>query len=279
MEQKVEISRATLLTLVGALALSLLLLAFVLGRMTAQPVAVASPSPVKVAPVALAPPLVESPTPALLIAATPTPRPRATPGRRPAQPEPVRVAVAPPPEVVTPPPAAEPPAARPPAHRPNRQRPKPVGSKPDAPAVAARPAAPEPPAAKPADVEGMRRYFQQLDAAMAGSAAISDPNAFATQLLQQSLQGDTSGFDALLDSAQEALRTVQAIKAPPSCAEHHKLTVGQLREGVDLLSKVRNATASMDTTSLSNLSLEGKGLQADAMRLQELDRTLRAQIR
>lgn len=105
---------------------------------------------------------------------------------------------------------------------------------------------------------------------------MDDPNAFATQLLQQSMQGDTRAFDQLIGSTEGALRTVQAIKPPARCKEHHSLMMGQLRSGIDLLRKVKGATVSMDAGSLAGLSMQGKDLQGDVMRLQQLDRELRS---
>jgi hypothetical protein len=129
------------------------------------------------------------------------------------------------------------------------------------------------------EVHAIRRYFAQLDAAMAGTESLGDPNGFATELLQQSLQGDSSGFTALLASAQACLRAVQAIKAPPSCAEHQKLTLRQLKQAIAILGKVQGATTSMDTSSLQALASQGKGLQVEAARLARLDEKLRGEIR
>jgi hypothetical protein len=113
---------------------------------------------------------------------------------------------------------------------------------------------------------------------MAGTQSMDDASGFATQLLQQSMQGDTSGFDQLISSSESALQDLKAIKPPARCKEHHKLMIGQLNDGLGLLRKVKSATTSMDTTALSSLSLQGKDLQADTARLQELDRELRANI-
>lgn len=122
----------------------------------------------------------------------------------------------------------------------------------------------------------MRRYLARVDAAVAGTGNLGDANAFATQLLQQSMQGDTRAFDQLIGSSEAALRELKAIDAPARCREHHSLMVGQLNSGIALLRRVKGATVSMDTTALASLSLAGKDMQNDVMRLQQLDRELRS---
>ena len=122
----------------------------------------------------------------------------------------------------------------------------------------------------------VRKYLSQIDG-LAGAQGLGDPNQVAMELLQQSLQGDSSGMDSLLASTKNALTKLQAIQPPPSCREHHTLLVKQLRQGVTLLSGVGKATGGLDTSSLAKLSSQGKSMQAEAQRFAELDRQLRSQ--
>jgi type IV secretory pathway VirB10-like protein len=121
----------------------------------------------------------------------------------------------------------------------------------------------------------VRKYFDRLDAIMASTPMLDDPNAFAHQLLQESLQGNTSSMDQLLEEAERALSEVRAITPPKACAEHHRLTVEQLSQAVTLLGGVGNATQTLDVGSLGTFSSSGQSLQAEAEKLQRLERKLR----
>lgn len=111
---------------------------------------------------------------------------------------------------------------------------------------------------------------------MAETEAIGDQNAFATQVLQQGMNGKTEGFDSLIASTRKANAALRAITPPPNCREHYQLLVKQSQASLQLLEKVKNATVSLDTGALTALGAEGQGMQADANRLKQLDEQLRA---
>ncbi len=298
MAQKVEISRGALSGLVAALVVCLMALAFLMGRQSATPQAAASPTsePLLLATdggvVDFETPLPPQRLPAAAppFAARPATRPsrpvavqlrrsegRPTPRSGPAAaPQPVQVAVAS--EAAPAPIRANRPA---PSSRVEESDdyPQAGGSSAPAPRAASRPSASQTSVARtvsPAESDAVHRYLQQVDAAVAGTQSMDDANAFATQLLQQSMQGDTSAFDQLIGSSESALRDLKAIQPPARCKEHHSLMVGQLNTGLALLRKVKGATVSMDTTSLATLSMAGKDMQSDLARLQQLDRELRS---
>lgn len=131
----------------------------------------------------------------------------------------------------------------------------------------------------PQQKEETREYLAEIDLSLAATPSLSDPNSFATQLLGQSMTGDTSGFDILLTEANGALSRMQAIEPPAHCQEHHALSVKQLKFGITLLGKVKDATQGMDTAALAQLSVQGHALQAEIGRLQRLDQELRASLR
>lgn len=281
-----EISRGALAALVMALVGSLMAVAFLLGRQSAQPLAATS------APTRAAAPMVVAASPAPASLETPQPRPLAIPPLRP-QPRtqsPVVVGPSPPAPPARPAPArVEVQVAAAPSPPPARPRPAParISSTPREPAdypTADGGEAAKPPASTPSrlgdkEKEAIRRYFAQVDAVMAETESLEDPNAFATELLQQSLQGDNSGFESLLKIAQSAVGKMQAIKAPPSCKEHQQLTVAQLKQAVTLLRSVQSAAKTGDTSVLASLSLQGKDMKLDIGRLQKLDNQLRASAR
>lgn len=106
--------------------------------------------------------------------------------------------------------------------------------------------------------------------------SMGDPNSFATQILQQAMNGHTEGFDKLIGSTRQALVTMRNITPPPNCREHYELSKRQIEQSLNLLEKVKKATVSMDTSALTALGAEGQSMQGDANRLKQLDEQLRA---
>lgn len=243
-----------MIALVSLLVFSMLGFAFLLGRQSAPP-SVPTPGEVAAAPTPESPPNsvplqvgaapVSQPAPAPPVYAPP-PAPVAAP---PVAPAPVAVAVAP-----APPPA---PLAAP-------APPAPVAAAPPPPAVASGP------------TPAVKTYFSKIDKIMAETESIGDQNAFATQVLQQGMNGKTEGFDSLIASTRKAATALRSITPPPNCAEHYKLLIKQTDASLRLLEKVKGATVSLDTGALTALGAEGQGMQADANRLKQLDEQLRS---
>jgi len=126
--------------------------------------------------------------------------------------------------------------------------------------------------------KAIQTYFQRLDSSLAGTQTLNDPNAFATELLESSLSGDNSKLDQLVAEVRRSLARVQSIEPPPSCSEHHRLVVKQLRQGVSLLVQVGGTATSLDMSSLTQISASGKTMQDGARRLKELENELRSRI-
>ena len=286
-QQKVEIPRGTFVVILLALMGSLMAVAFLLGRQSAQPVAQATPTGAAAPVMAVAsPPVVAVETPQTrplpIPISRPRPRPRITiQAGDPVAAQPVAQPVAQPAPVA----AVEVQVAAVPSAPPARPRPAPAPAQSAAPSYPTGGSVgnPKPAASAPqvsnADKAAIRQYFAQVDAIMADTGALEDPNAFATELLQQSMRGDNSGFESLVKTAQSAQNKMAAIKAPASCKEHHKLMVSQLREATDMLRQVAKATTTGDTSVLSSLALQGKDMKTDIGRLEELDTQLRASAR
>lgn len=252
-ENEVKVPREALIGLVGLLAASTLGFAYLLGRQSAPSAPVASAVSVETTPEA------GSSSVPLQVGALPAP---AVPVPMPAPPPPVYVPP-PAPAVVAPPVASAPVVAPAPP-------PAPVAAPPPAPVSAPAPA----PAnqASPA----VKTYFAKIDKIMAETESIGDQNAFATQVLQQGMNGKTEGFDNLIASTRKASTALRSITPPPSCREHYQLLLKQTEASMRLLEKVKSATVSLDTGALTALGAEGQGMQADANRLKQLDEQLRA---
>lgn len=253
-ENEVKVPRGALVGMVGLLAASMLGFAYLLGRQSAPstppprsvsiettPEAGSASVPLQVGAVPQQP---MPAAPAAPSAYVPPPAPQAAP---PAMPVPVVPPAPPPAPVAAPPPAPVPPP--PPA-----------------------PVAVAPTEASPA----VKTYFAKIDKIMAETESIGDQNAFATQVLQQGMNGKTEGFDNLIASTRKASTALRGITPPPNCREHYQLLLKQTDSSMRLLEKVKSATVSLDTGALTALGSEGQGMQADANRLKKLDEQLRA---
>lgn len=252
-ENEVRVPRGALIGMVGLLAASMLGFAYLLGSQSAPSAPPSSSVSVETTP--------EAPSSSVPLQV----------GAVPQQPAP---AAAPAPPVYVPPPAPQAPPALP----------VPVAAPPPPPApVAAPPPAPVPPpppapvAVTPTEASpGVKTYFAKIDKIMAETESIGDQNAFATQVLQQGMNGKTEGFDNLINSTRKASTALRGITPPPNCREHYQLLLKQTDSSMRLLEKVKSATVSLDTGALTALGAEGQGMQADANRLRQLDEQLRA---
>lgn len=254
-ENDVKVPRVALIAMVSLLVISMLGVAFLLGRQSAptQPT-------IREASVDQTPRESTTSVP-LQVGTVPVPPVPAPP--------PPAAYVPSPPAVPAPPPAPQVAVSSPPV---------PVAAPPPPPA----PVAPPPPAPAPAVVPPsgptaeVKTYFAKIDKIMAETEAIGDQNAFATQVLQQGMNGKTEGFDSLIASTRKANNALRSITPPPNCREHYQLLVKQSQQSLQLLEKVKAATVSLDTGALTSLGAEGQGMQADANRLKQLDEQLRA---
>lgn len=277
---KVEISRNTLTGLVVALTGTVLVLVFVAGRMSASPAPSVATAPPPVA-VPVATPLagIESSNAQTLqtepVASPPPPLPPATAeppvSSEPPAPAPITTSatVATVPQQPT---AASVPAGHNPAppHRSHDQSAQ-FHSEPSRSATASNNGAAVDPSLKLA----VTQYFLQIDQVMAGTGDLGDMNGFATSLLNQGAQGDSSGFDDLIHKTQAAEAKLRDIHPPVPCKEHYAMATSQLHSMLALLQSVKKATMTMDTGAFSALSAQGQQMQSQVNRLQELGAQLK----
>lgn len=259
----VQIPRRTFTVLVSATALSVMALCFLLGRASVAP-----PAPPAPAAVATTAPVPESPGRQVLVTGPAPPQavPAVAPPALPA-PVPAPVSAPPPVEVAVAPAAPAPQATRAPVAVPA------VAPAQAAPAPA--PAAPPKPAVSPEQAARIRTYLDQVDTLTAGTAALGDPNEFATDLLNQAMIGETGGIDRLITQTEQARQKLAHIKAPRECGEHHRLLSNQLAESQAMLRTLKSALVKSDTAALTGLASQGRGMQAEATRLQQVTDRLR----
>ncbi|MEO5762010.1 MAG: hypothetical protein ABIR28_06830, partial [Vicinamibacteria bacterium] len=182
--------KGVVIGLTGALAVALLAIAFLLGRMTARPVALPA------APVA--PPASQALPAASVVesAAAAAPPPFGQSAIEPTSAEPIATPFhhdAPAtmfPGTIAPPPVSTAPA--------------PFGGSGERQEIAA--------------------YFSVLD--RVEEVGAGDPQSFATSLMQSVSSGDFSGFDDLVNKARAQRERVGLLKPPRACTEHHRIAMG-----------------------------------------------------
>jgi len=117
-------------------------------------------------------------------------------------------------------------------------------------------------------------YFARLG--RISSSGLNDPSQEAAQrLLGAALQGDTTALEGLIADTERAEREVQAIVAPPECAEYHRELLGSLADGRALLGDLRATLASEDSDRLIQMSARAGALQRRAEDLHGRERDLR----
>ena len=139
-------------------------------------------------------------------------------------------------------------------------------------------AADKPATLSSAQAEATREYLRQVDAIVGSSAAGPGSQPFATRLLEQSMSGDATESAALLSRTSQAKSDLEAFDPPDHCREHHSLLLAQIADALALLKEVQTATQSGDTAKLTTLAAGGQQRQAEALRLQEIDRKLRSEL-
>ncbi|MBX7185461.1 MAG: hypothetical protein K1Y01_09990 [Vicinamibacteria bacterium] len=225
------------IALASALGVALLVIAFLLGRVSTAPavVTVTAPAP-----------------------STPTANAAPPKGSVEAQPGPAEVGV----EAG---PAAAPPLAATPSLV-DTPVPAPV-------ALAATP--PGSRAMASPDQAQIAAYFNQVD--RIGDMGGGDPQAFATSLIQSMSSGDFSGFDDLLAKARAQRQRLQSISPPRACVEHHRLALALSSDSVAMLERLKAALVKGDSTALLAMASEGKTLEAQANQLKAMGETIRRQ--
>ncbi|MBK6683593.1 MAG: hypothetical protein IPG45_03905 [Deltaproteobacteria bacterium] len=139
------------------------------------------------------------------------------------------------------------------------------------PTPTARPDTKAPPPAASTEVS---EYLDQVTRLTVGPVG-TDQQAFAQQLLGESMGGDLSGFDDLIREAEAAERAARAITPPPAAAEHHRQLLGLLGESRRILQAEKEALAQKDPALLTGLLASAQSLEAKAKALAATEAQLR----
>jgi hypothetical protein len=130
-------------------------------------------------------------------------------------------------------------------------------------------AAPSSGAADPQAV-AVAAYFAEIEASERQAKYWSNPQELAMTLVGQGVQGDTSGFDQLLETHRAAQRQIESMAVPPPCQEHHRRTVAVLNQALALLEKLQRGLASGGLEGLLSLSGEARQLEAETREIDAL---------
>lgn len=154
-----------------------------------------------------------------------------------------------------------------------KPRPKPVAAPTQQPVAVETPVEKKP----PAEAAKIRAYLSEVEAVTEGTGKLGDPSEFATSLIHQSLMGDTSGIDQLIQQVKEGQAKMAKIQPPTACLEHHRLASGQLKGSLELLVELKQGLVTSDHTILEGLSKRGRAMQGEAQRLQKITEELKKQ--
>ncbi|MFN7989995.1 MAG: hypothetical protein U0529_21160 [Thermoanaerobaculia bacterium] len=243
--EKVSVNRGALAGLVAVAALSLLAVAYLLGRASSSANAPATAAHAAPAGDALSSVSVTRsaeprtlPTPGLAPEAQPAAEPASLPG--------TSRAAAPVPEPYAPP----------------HLSPSPVS------------AAPAPAATDPerAAVAAYLNAVDRIQPAEIGGTAESAANELAAALAK----GDTSGLDAMIRDSEAAKAKLAAVVPPAPCAAHYRESAASLDDGLAMLKALKSAVESPDPVgALAAVGSRATELRSRAEALQREDAALR----
>lgn len=121
----------------------------------------------------------------------------------------------------------------------------------------------------------VRAYLDRVESITAGTQDLGDPNEFASNLLNQSLLGDTSQLDGLVTQSQHCLDQLKALEPPPRCKSHRQLAIAQVQSSLKLLKGLRQALQTSDSEALMSLAAQGRQMQSQVAHLERMSQELR----
>jgi hypothetical protein len=109
------------------------------------------------------------------------------------------------------------------------------------------------------------RYFSEIDQLQAATKSWDgSPEAVAQAMLQQATEGNTAQFDALLTSYRTLAAGLQSIKVPPPCERHRQASARVVQASIQLMETLRGAITQGDLSGIAALGLAGQKIETDA---------------
>jgi hypothetical protein len=116
----------------------------------------------------------------------------------------------------------------------------------------------------PGEAARVARYFQEMEAAQASAKYWSDPQTFASSLVDGLSKGDRSGVDQLIASTRGASERMRGINVPSECSEHHRRSLELVALGAALLESIATGATEGDLEAFSGFPAKAQQLQAGA---------------
>ncbi|MDH3727726.1 MAG: hypothetical protein OER77_09355 [Myxococcales bacterium] len=118
-------------------------------------------------------------------------------------------------------------------------------------------------------------YLDRMETIRFGEEA-ADPNTFAMALINAGMRGSTEGFDQLVADTEGMEQEMKSITPPPSCERYHEASLEALGHGRAILIDLKNAISTRDVSKVAAIAQEAAALQAKADELTRLETNLRA---
>jgi hypothetical protein len=112
-------------------------------------------------------------------------------------------------------------------------------------------------------------YFLKMDTIRAESGA-GDPNTFAMDLVKGVMNGSTAGFDELIADARRMENEARQVTPPPSCERYHQANLEALAESREVLEAMRKAIVTKNVNQLMSIAQRAGALQHEAEALEQM---------
>jgi hypothetical protein len=83
----------------------------------------------------------------------------------------------------------------------------------------------------------------------------------ANELVAGAIGGDSSGFDKLIQAADDGLAKLRAVDPPPACADYHAKLTALLGDTLSMLHSLKTSLAKQDADGLAGLAAQASALQ------------------
>ncbi len=134
---------------------------------------------------------------------------------------------------------------------------------------------PEATGAQSAEPSAVRDYLLRMNQIQSASGA-GDPNTFAMGLIKAGLGGATSGFDRLIDDTLRMETEIKSLTPPAACQRYHEASLEGVLESRAMLEDLKGAVVAKDIAKLSEVAREASVLQTKANALKAMEREIRA---
>jgi len=118
-------------------------------------------------------------------------------------------------------------------------------------------------------------YFDAVDRIQLG-AIDGEAEGVANEMAAALANGDTSGLDKMIGETESAKTSLAAVSPPAVCATHHRETLASLDDALAVLGALKGAMGSPDPAGqLANVSARATALRSRADALQKEEQELR----